>query len=238
MARKRSPSPMKAAIIKGASNLFFEIGYSKTTPKAVCEKAAVGTGNLTYYFPTKQHLLAVLVQMMIDYQWKEMESAADEGKSSLLAYCLELTTLVAINEEIPQMNEFLVESYSHPMTLDLIRANDVEKLKQVFAEYTEGWDDERFTEIEAIISGIEYATITKTEHSATLERRIEGALNSIMLLMGVPEETRQKKIKKVFAMDYLSIGRKVYEDFKQYVTETNENALDEILKNTKIRTWK
>ena len=49
MARKRSPSPMKAAIIKGASNLFFEIGYSKTTPKAVCEKADVGTGNLTYY---------------------------------------------------------------------------------------------------------------------------------------------------------------------------------------------
>ena len=229
---------MKAAILKAASELFFEIGYSKTTPGAVCEKADVGTGNLTYYFPTKQHLLAVLVQMMIDYQGKEMENAADEGKSSLLAYCLELTTLVAINEEIPQMNEFLVESYSHPMTLDLIRANDVEKIKQVFAEYTEGWDDERFTESEAIISGIEYATIMNTEHSATLERRIEGALNSIMLLMGVPEEIRQKKIGKVIAMDYLSIGRKVYEDFKQYVTETNEHALDEILKNTKIRTWK
>ena len=238
MARKRSPSPLKAAIIKVASELFFENGYTQTTPGQVCKKADIGTGNLTYYFPTKEHMLAVLVQMMIDYQWKEMESAADEGKSSLLAYCLELTTLVAINEEIPQMNEFLVESYSHPMTLDLIRANDVEKIKQVFAEYTEGWDDERFTEIETIISGIEYATIMKTEHSATLERRIEGALNSIMLLMGVSEETRQKKIKKVFAMDYLSIGRKVYEDFKQYVTETNENALDEILKNTKIRTWK
>ena len=238
MARTRKPSPMKAAIIKSASELFFEKGFSKTTSSELCRKLEIGTGNLTFYFPTKEHVLAVLVQMMIDYQWKEMENAADEGKSSLLAYCLELTTLAAINEEIPQMNEFLVESYSHPMTLDLIRANDVEKVKQVFAEYTEGWDDERFTEIEAIISGIEYATIMKTEHSATLERRIEGALNSIMLLMGVPEETRQKKIKKVFAMDYLSIGRKVYEDFKQYVTETNEHALDEILKNTKIRTWK
>ena len=59
-----------------------------------------------------------------------------------------------------------------------------------------------------------------------------------MLLLGVPEEIRQKKIKKVLAMDYLSIGCKVYEDFKQYVTETNDHALDEILKNTKIRTWK
>ena len=238
MARTRKPSPMKAAIIKTASELFFENGFSKTTSGELCKKLDIGTGNLTFYFPTKEHILAVLVQMMIDYQWQEMESAADEGKSSLLAYCLELTTLVSISEEYPEMNDFLLAAYTHPMTIDLIRANDVEKIKQVFSEYTSTWDSERLTEIEAIISGIEYATIMKTEHSATLERRIEGALNSIMLLMGVPEETRQKKIKKVFAMDYLSIGRKVYEDFKQYVTETNENALDEILKNTKIRTWK
>ena len=238
MARTRKPSPMKAAIIKAASDLFFEKGFSKTTSSELCRKLEIGTGNLTFYFPTKEHVLAVLVQMMIDYQWKEMENAADEGKSSLLAYCLELSTLVSIGEEFPEMQDFLAAAYSHPITLDLIRSNDVEKIKQVFGEYTDGWDDERYTEMEAIISGIEYATIMKTEHSASVERRLEGALDSIMLLMGVPEETRQKKLRKVLAMDYLFIGSKVYADFKQYVTETNENALDEILKNTKIRTWK
>lgn len=238
MARTRKPSPMKAAIIKEASELFFEKGFSKTTSSELCRKIDIGTGNLTFYFPTKEHILAVLVQMMIDYQWKEMENAADEGKSSLLAYCLELTTLVSITEEYPEMDDFVAAAYSHPMTLDLIRANDVEKIKQVFSEYTEGWSEEQYTEMEAIVSGIEYATIMKTEHSASVERRLEGALNSIMLLLGVPEEIRRKKIEKVFEMDYLSIGRKVYADFKSYVTETNENALDEILKNTKIRTWK
>ena len=238
MARTKKPSPMKAAIVKVASELFFENGFSKTTSSVLCRKLDIGTGNLTFYFPTKEHILAVLVQMMIDYQWKEMETAADEGKSSLLAYCLELSTLVAIGEEIPEMNDFLTAAYSHPMTLDLIRANDAPKIKQVFGEYNKDWDDEMFVEMEAIISGIEYATIMKTEHSASIERRLEGALNSIMLLMGVPEETRQKKLEKVLAMDYLSIGRKVYEDFKQYVTETNDHALDEILKNSKIRTWK
>ena len=96
MARKRSPSPLKAAIIKAASELFFENGFTKTTPGELCRKIDIGTGNLTYYFPTKEHMLAVLVQMMIDYQWKEMENATDEGTSSLLAYCLELTTLAAI----------------------------------------------------------------------------------------------------------------------------------------------
>ena len=238
MARTKKPSLMKAEIVKAASEMFFEKGFSKTTSSVLCRKLDIGTGNLTFYFPTKEHILAVLVQMMIDYQWQEMENAADEGKSSLLAYCLELSTLVAISEEILEMNDFLVAAYTHPMTLDLIRANDLEKIKTVFGEYTEGWSEEKYTEMEAIISGIEYATIMKTEHSASVERRLEGALDSIMLLLGVPEEIRERKLKKVLAMDYLSIGRKVYVDFKRYVTETNENALDEILKNTKIRAWK
>lgn len=238
MARTRKPSPMKAAIVKAASELFFEKGFSRTTSAELCKKIDIGTGNLTFYFPNKESILATLVQMMIDFQWKEMEAQTDEGKSSLLAYCLELTTLAAIGEEIPQMHEFLTAAYSHPTTLDLVRANDTEKIKQVFAEYTEGWDDEKFIETETLISGIEYATLMHTEHTATLEHRIEGALNTIMMMFGVPEELRKAKIKKVLAMDYRAIGRKVYEEFKEYVTESNENALDEVLKHTKIRTYR
>ena len=238
MARTRKPSPMKAAIVKAASELFFEKGFSRTTSAELCKKIDIGTGNLTFYFPTKEHILSVLVQMMIDFQWKEMEAQTDEGKSSLLAYCLELTTLVALSEEIPQMQDFLFAAYSHPTTLDLIRTNDTEKIKQVFTEYTVGWDDEKFIETEMLISGIEYATLMHTEHTASIERRIEGALNTIMMLFDVPEELRRTKIKKVLAMDYRAIGRKVYEEFKEYVTETNEHALDEVLKHTKIRTYR
>ena len=233
MARTKQPSLLRAKIVKSASELFFDNGFSRTTSAELCKKVGMGTGNLTFYFPTKEHILAVLVQMMIEYQWKEMENAADEGKSSLLAYCLELSTLVAIAEDFPEMNDFIVAAYSHPMTLDLIRANDAEKVKQVFAEYTRDWDDERFTEIEAIVSGIEYGTIMKTQHSASVERRLEGALNTIMLLFGVPEEIRKMKVEKVLDMDYRAIGRTVYENFKRYVTETNEHNLEEVLKRKK-----
>ena len=99
MARVKKQSPMRLAIIQAATELFFEKGFSKTTAAAVCEKARVGTGNLTSYFPTKEHILDVLVKMMIDFQWQRMEEASDEGKSSLLAYCLELTMMAAISEE-------------------------------------------------------------------------------------------------------------------------------------------
>ena len=238
MARNRKPTPTKAFIIKTASELFFEKGFSKTTSTEICNKAEISKGNLTFYFPTKEHILAVIVHMMCDFQWKEMERETDEGKSSLLAYCLELTTMVAISEEIEQMQDFLAAAYSHPMTLDIIRENDAQKLRQVFGEYTADWDDEKYTEVEAIISGIEYATIMHTEHSASVEHRIEGALDTIMMLFGVPDKTRKLKVSKVLAMDYLDIGKRVYEAFKQYVTETNENTLDEVLKQTKIRTYK
>ncbi len=233
MAGKRKPTPTKAIIIKSASELFFENGFSKTTATELCKKANISTGNLTFYFPTKEHILADLVKMMCDFQWKEREKAADEGRSSLLAYCLELTTMVAVGEEIPQMYDFLVAAYAHQIPLDIIRVNDVEKIKQVFAEYTVGWDDEKFIETEALISGIEYATLSNTEHSASVEHRIEGALNTIMILFGVPEETRKMKVAKVLSMDYRAIGKRAYESFKQYVTETNEHTLDEILKARK-----
>ncbi len=233
LAGKRKPTPTKAIIIKSASEVFFENGFSKTTATELCKKAEISTGNLTFYFPTKEHILADLVKMMCDFQWREMENAADEGKSSLLAYCLELTTMVAVGEEIPQMYDFFVAAYAHQIPLDIIRANDVEKIKQVFAEYTEGWNDEKFTEVEALVSGIEYATLSNTEHSASVEHRIEGALDTIMMLLGVPEETRRMKVAKVLAMDYRAIGRKVYSDFKRYVTETNEHNLEELLKGKK-----
>ena len=233
MARTKQPSLLRAKIVKAASELFFDNGFSKTTSSELCKKVGMGTGNLTFYFPTKEHILAVLVQMMIDFQWKEMESSADEGKSSLLAYCLELSTLVAIAEEFPKMGDFIAAAYSHPMTLDLIRANDIEKVKKVFSVYTDGWDEGKYTEIEAIVSGIEYATIMRTEHSVSVKHRLEGALNSIMLLFEVPAEIRQAKVQKVLAMDYLAIGKQVFESFRQYVTETNEHALEDVLKHMK-----
>lgn len=235
MARTKKESPTRIAIIQAATDLFFEKGFSKTTATAICTKAKIGTGNLTFYFPTKEHVLDVLVTMMCEFQWQVMEEATDEGKSSLLAYCLELAAMAAISEEIEQMHDFYVSAYSSPVALENIRANDVEKMKQVFGAYCEDWTEEQFIEAEAIVSGIEYATMMTTKHSASLPIRIEGALNSIMLLFGVPEETRKMKVAKVLAMDYRSIGRKLFADFKQYVTETNDKAVDDLLSTYNIR---
>ena len=235
MPRIRRESPTRLAIIQVAIDLFFEKGFSQTTAAAVCRKADIGTGNLTFYFPTKEHILDVLVTMMCDYQWKLIEEATDEGKSSLLSYCLELATMAAISEEVPQMHDFYVSAYTHPITLENIRANDIEKMKQVFGEFCPNWTEEQFVEAEAIVSGIEYATMMTTTHSASLQTRIEGALNAVLLLFGVPEELRKMKVQKVLAMDYRAIGRRVYTDFRQYVSDANEKAVEDFLQTYHIK---
>ena len=235
MARIKRESPTRLAIIQVAIDLFFEKGFSNTTAAAVCRRADIGTGNLTFYFPTKEHILDVLVTMMCDYQWKLIEEATDEGKSSLLSYCLELTTMAAISEECPQMRDFYVSAYSHPITLENIRANDVEKMRQVFGPFCPEWSDEQFVEAEAIVSGIEYATLMTTQHSASLPVRVEGALNAIMKVFNVPAELREMKVKKVLAMDYRAIGRRVFANFRDYVSEANEKAIADLLQTYHIK---
>lgn len=234
--KTRKPTPTRPYIIKVASELFFEKGFSRTTSTELCERADISKGNLTFYFPTKEHILAILVKMMIDFQWQKMEELANEGHDSVSAYCLELTTMAAISEDLPEMRDFLKAAYTHTMTLDLIRESDIEKVGRVFAEYTDGWDNEKFAEVEGIISGIEYATLISTDHSASLSRRISGALDTILKMFDLPGELRREKIDRALSEDYFAIGREIYESFKDYVTKTNENALEEVLKYTKFKT--
>ena len=232
MARIRKPKVnTRLRIIQVAAKLYIENGYSTTTNKELAKTLDLSPGNITFYFPTKDHLLSVLVNELTDFQDLLMEHAAEEGKSSLLAYCLELTSIAAVCEENEVTRDFFVSSYSSEMTLDIIRQNDTEKTKEVFGQYCPDWDDDMWAATENIVSGIEYATIMTRECNTPLPVQIERTLNTIMTIYGVPKELREVKIKKVLAMDYRALGRRILSEFKDYIEKVNE----ENLKNAPIR---
>ena len=193
----------------------------------------MSTGHLTFYFPTKEHLLAELVDMLCDFQWEQVRIHYDEGESMLMSVCLELTAMAAVCEENEIAKDFYLAAYTHPMTLGIIRKNDAQRAKLVFGEYCQDWTQIQFTEAETLISGIEYATMMTTTESPPIDVRIAGALNNIMLIYQVPEEIRKKKIRRVLDMEYTAIGRKMLEDFIAYLEETNEQAFEELLKRKK-----
>lgn len=230
MARINKSALIRLEIVQEASKQFLEKSYTRTTVSAIGKELGMSSGNLTFYFPTKEHLLAQLVDLLCRFQWKRMEEEADEGLSSIMAICLELTSMASACEADPVIKDFFLSAYSSPMCLDIIRRNDTDRAKRVFADYRPEWTDAQFAEAEILCSGIEYATLMTAGDPVTLENRISSALHSILGIYGIPEETRNQKIQRVFAMDHRNLGKRVLKEFKEYVAEANEQALIDLLK--------
>lgn len=230
MAKIRKSEFTKLEIIKVATLRFLLKGYSSTTVKAIADELEMSTGNLTFYYPSKEHLLAELTDLLCRFQWKMMEVEADEGISSLLALCLELTTLASICQGNEIAKDFFVSSYQSPICLDIIHFNDTERAKNIFAEYCGDWSEEKFASAEILVAGIEYATLVASDGEVPLETRISAALNQIMLIYNVPENIRKTEIRKALATDYNSLGKRIIKGFIEFVEKTNEQAFEDMLK--------
>lgn len=218
----------KYEIIKVASRMFLEEGYSKTTIRSIASELEISPGHLMFYFPTKDHLLCEVVDMLCDFQWRLIKRVTEGGGSQIMAICFELTTMAAACEESEIARDLYISSYTHPLTLEKIRKNDAERAREIFGEYCGGWSDTQFLEAETLISGIEYSTLMTTESSSPLDVRISGALNTLMMIYNVPEEIRQDKIRKALSMDYRSMGKQILSEFIKFVNETTEAALEEL----------
>jgi len=216
-------------IIRVAANRFLNEGYTKTTVASIAKALNMSTGNLTFHFPTKDHLLAELVSMLVRYQDKMMAEEAKDGYSSVLAICLELLTIASACEQDEIAKDFFLSTYRSQICMELIRKKDKERAKRVFKDYCPEWTDERFEEAETLVSGIEYASLMTTSNSTSLEMRISGALNTILCIYNVPDDIRKQKIEKVLAMDYKFLGINVLRKFRVFVDCETERALYNLL---------
>lgn len=221
-------------IIRVAANFFLKDGYTKTTFRAMSQALNMSTGNMTFHFPTKEHMLAQLVDMLCDFQWKMMEEEAKDGIHSVMAICLELLTMASACEQDEVIKDFFLAAYTSPLTMDIIRENDKQRAKKVFGPFCPGWTDEQYAQAETLVSGIEYATLMTTRASAPLEPRIQGALDLILTVYNVPEELRKDKIHKALTMNYRALSLRVLEEFRAYVDNETEQALVKLLDRKKI----
>lgn len=221
-------------IVRIAANRFMNDGYTKTTVASMAKALNMSTGNMTFHFPTKEHMLAELVDMLGKYQWKMMEDEAKDGHSSIMAICLELLTLASACEQDEVAKDFFISTYQSKMCMELIRKNDTDRAKEVFQEYCPDWTDEYFSEAETLVSGIEYAVFFTTSDSAPLDVRVAGALRTILSIYNVPKEIRDEKIKKVLSMNYQKLGLDTLTKFRKYVDQTTEQALFDLLKRKQI----
>ena len=230
MTRVNRGTLTKLEILDEATRQFLDKGFSHTTLASIAKVLKMSTGNVTFHYPTKEHMLAELVDMLCDFHWKIMEQEAGEGISSVVAICLELTAMAGACEDDPVIRDFLISAYTSPMCLEIIRKNDAMRAQKVFQRYCSDWTETDFLEAELLVSGIEYATLMTTATPIPFEVRIRGALEVIMGIYSIPEDVRELKVQKVFNMDYRNIGKRAIEDFKKFVNNANEQAFHDLLK--------
>ena len=110
MARAQKNNLTRLQIIKVATKLFLEKGYSSTTAKKICNELGISTGNLTFYFPSKEHLLAKMTDMLCGFQWEVTKQETSEGESYIMAICLELVAMAALCETAPVARDFYLST--------------------------------------------------------------------------------------------------------------------------------
>lgn len=227
IARGARNRPTKQMVLQLAAKLFVEQGYTATEKQIIGKQLGISTGNINFYYPTKEHLLVAFVEELCDFQWRMIELFELEDKSPLLALCIEFATMAAAAEENEAILDLYISAYTHPLPLALIRENDVKKTQQIFAEFNPDWTDEQFIVMENLYSAIEYGTFSSArQEDISLDMRIASGLDAAMRLYNVPEALRNQKIEKIIAMDYKSLARKILTDFKDYITAVNWQAVE------------
>lgn len=192
-------------------------GYSSTTFKMIADELGTSPGHITFYFPTKEHVLVELVELLCEFQERLIDYEADKGVGSVLSICIELMTVAAACEENEVARDFFISAFQSRMCLDYLRENHVNRAKKLLADYCRDWTHEQFVEAEILIQGIDYATIISREASVPLETRISAALNQILGIYNIPDEIRKERIDRVLAMDCRGLGNRVLAEFTGFV---------------------
>ena len=227
MARKKVVNETKNAIIRVAIEMFLERGFTNTSVRAIAAELGISTGNITFYFPSKEHLLMVLVEMLCDSQWSMLEQQADEEETALIAFCMETMTVAAACEQNEIARDLFLSVFQSELCRNLLRENHVARAERIFSEYCGDWTHQQFRIAEILVMGIQHAVIIPTDVEIPLSERIAAALNQILSIYGVPENNRAEKIRRILALDYNDIRQRVREGSLRYVDQLNMASSDE-----------
>ena len=223
----RAGTTTKYEIVQTASEFFFTKGFSNTSPRMIAEKLGLSTGNITYYFKSKEHLLLTTVEELCNFQWNMLEAEIDKGIGSAASICLETMTVAVACEESEIARDFFIATFQSELCRNHLRQNHVDRAKKIFAAECDGWTDEQFHQAELLIMGLQYSAIVPTDANIPLKMRLSGALNQILSIYNVDAETRQKEIQKILDKDCRNISKRVMAAFTDFVQKKNAEMLHE-----------
>ncbi len=210
-------------IVRSATKLFIQNGFSETTFKMIEADSGIRTGAITYYFRTKEDMLLLLIEELLEYHADVVDEMYDKMKNPLLAYAMEITIQVALCERNRNAWDLYYSAYDHPFTYEYIKSCAAEKTYNLLKERLPEWTEHDFRDKEVITSGIEFAALkTPCDRNFSLDKKVSIILDSLMMLYEVPSAERKEIIDKILELDYENIAE---EAFEKFVKRLDNNVL-------------
>ena len=115
------------SVVRATIKLFLQNGYSRTSLKMIEKDSGVKVGNITYYFHSKEDLLKVLVEELMDYHANIIDEIHDKNGDKLFAYAMEITAQIALCENNHSAWDLYSSAYNLPQTYEIIKGWAAEK---------------------------------------------------------------------------------------------------------------
>lgn len=233
MARRKS-NLTKLEIMQVAMRMFLEKGFTNTSAKAISNELNISTGNLTFYYPTKEHILLELTKEITQFHTKSIDKIFKKEKNDLYSYCWEVTAQIVLCEENEQAKDIYLAIYSHPLTLQYVKDWTAEKNQKILGERLSDWTYERFRRVENVTCCIERSALTEScTESYTIEEKIRLILTCLLKIYDIGYEEREKVIKEILETDYRKMGHDLLKQLTKYVENQNKQALNEAINEIK-----
>ena len=224
--KNRFTSPISESekkILHSAIKLFLENGYSVTTLKMISEECKMSQGTITYHFHTKEDMLYILVQALMDFHGDVIENINTEVNDPLVAYAMEVAAQISICDENEKAWDLYYSAYTHPATFIHIKDWASKKAYWLLKNRLPQWNEASFREVENVASCIELSAFTmQKSRELTLERKIYLVLNSLMKIYNIPKEDRVRVIETVLKADYRKIGQDMFDNLVKKLDDSEK----------------
>ena len=219
-------SDTEIQILRGATKLFLEKGFSKTTVRQIAEESGIGLGTITYHYKVKEDMLRVLIEELMDYHLDIIEKAEEQNGDALFCWALEIAVQIALCEADSKVYDLYYSAYNHPATFGYIKEWAAKKNHHLFGTLLPHMNEDDFRRIENITSGIELAAFTSpTNRYFTLNDKITLFVDSMMRIYGIDEEKRRATTSKVCSLDCEKIAKEMFLKFaKRLDNDIEQNA--------------
>ena len=210
-------SPMtetEIKVIKSAVKQFLQNGFSGTTIKMISDDTGIKPGNITYYYRTKEEMLLVLMQEIMDFHLDMIDEAQQKLDDPLVAYATEVTAQIALCETDAAAKDLYYSAYNHPKTFEHIKDWTAKKNFHLLGTLLPDLSEEDFRKLENVACCIELsAFVTACDRYFTLEDKIRLILDSLLKLFDIKKEERKRVVEEILKLDYIKLGKDMFEKF-------------------------